>query len=237
MLVEMGQGNDTVQDLVLYLYESYHRDCKCLESLGNLRALQVLTICRDDGEGAYMYDPEETDDILFWQALAGALGRVQHNIELRLRGNRWLDITFTNFAVAMQGVSNIRTFHSCRDVVTWESAAIFLSTLACWPSLENVTLGSFDSAAKPPPSGELRGLTNLLKLPSLRSVEFNMFRFTSDVSRAMLTAFEEGWFVTNIRLIHCYMGEDIEDDLYDYDADQNDDDDQAGTIRALVRVL
>jgi hypothetical protein len=111
-LVEMSQGNDTVQYLGLYLYESYRRDCKCLESLANLKALQVLTIYQDEGKGAYMFDPEEPDDILFWLALAGALGRVQHHIELQLKGNRWLDATFTNFAVAMQGVSNIRTFHS-----------------------------------------------------------------------------------------------------------------------------
>jgi hypothetical protein len=115
-----------------------------------------------------------------------------------------------------------------------------MSVLVSLPSLENVILETFASA-KPPPGGELRGLMNLLKSPSLRSIEFYKFSFTSDVSQALLVAFQEGSFVANLRFTECYLGKDVDyydDDDYDEDDDDgNEDDDQAGTVRALVRGL
>jgi hypothetical protein len=68
----------------------------------------------------------------------------------------------------------------------------------------------------------------------LRSIEFSKFRFTSDVSRALLVAFEEGSLVAHLRFTECYLGKDV--DEYD-DANSNEDGDHAGTIRALARFL
>jgi hypothetical protein len=75
-LVRLRQGNDTVQKVLLHLQKDYHRDYGVLECLGNLGALQVLTIsrCKDDDDYC------EADAIIFWQAFAGALSRVQHHI-------------------------------------------------------------------------------------------------------------------------------------------------------------
>jgi hypothetical protein len=182
--VKLSQGNDTVQDVVLFRYRDYHRDYEMLRVLeevaGNLEALRVLTIRflygrrdeKDDDE-----DDPEVAESLYWQAFAGALSRVRHPIELRLDGDCCDDIYFTNFAVAIQGLPTIRTFRSS-DEVPWEDANTLMSALASLPSLENVTLGCFYYERRSP-GGEFPGLTNLLKSPSLRSIEFSGFNFTN----------------------------------------------------------
>jgi hypothetical protein len=62
------------------------------------------------------------------------------------------------------------------------------------------------SFAKPPhPNGEFPGLKNLLQSPSLRSINFYLVQFTSGLSRALLAAFQEGSFVTDLRIRDCYL--------------------------------
>jgi hypothetical protein len=213
---------------VLYQYRDYHRDYKMLrvlgEGFGNLEALRVLTIRLEYGRRDERDDYEDDPDVagsLYWQAFADALGRVRHPIEVRLDEESCDNMYFTKFAVAIQGVSTIRTFRSGEDV-PWEDADILMSALASLPSLENVILGCFYYERRPP-AGEFPGLTNLMKSPSLRSIEVSELPFTSGLSRAMLAAFEEGSFVTDLRLSDCYLG---------YEGD-----DRAGAILALVQAL
>jgi hypothetical protein len=181
----------------------------------------VLSTRDDDG------DDSEVADSLYWQALNGVLGRLRHSIGLRLVGKYWKDIDFTIFAVAMEGVSTIRTFHSS-NFVSCESGSTLMSALASLPSLENVTLGSFHVDTDVGRASELRGLTNLLKSPSLRSIEFSNFIFTRVRSLALLAAFEEGSFVTNLRFTCCNAG---------YESHEHDEDNIDGTIHALVQEL
>ena len=144
---ELSQGNDTVKEVVLYLHGDYHHDYKILrvlgKSFGNLRALRVVTIyshrfvCRNEGDDDLAdYRVAES---LYWQAFTGALGRVRHPIEFRLEGN-YCDC-IEDFAVAIQGVSTIQSFHFGENTVLRESADILMSALASLPSLESVTLG------------------------------------------------------------------------------------------------
>jgi hypothetical protein len=78
-----------------------------------------------------------------------------------------------------------------------------MSALASLPSLENVTLGSFGGYEDGfHPHCAFRALTNLLKSPSLRSIEFSTSNFRSDGSKALLAAFEEGSVVTTLRLAY-----------------------------------
>jgi hypothetical protein len=219
--VKLSQGNDTVQQVVINLYRDYHRDTKMLRVLGNLEALRVLTI------RFQLYEDEEGDDhaerevaeSLYWQAFAGALVQLRHHIELRLDGEYRKETDFTYFAAAIQGVSTIRTFHSDKDTVEWESINTLLYALASLPSLEKVTLGDFFNEDK----DRYPGLTNLLKSPSLRSIEFSKIYFTHGLSRALLAAFEEGSFATDLRFSQCYFGEE--------------DDDETGRILALLQAL
>ena len=145
--MRLSQGNDTVKEVVLYLHGDYHHDYKILrvlgKSFGNLRALRVVTIyshrfvCRNEGDDDLAdYRVAES---LYWQAFTGALGRVRHPIEFRLEGN-YCDC-IEDFAVAIQGVSTIQSFHFGENTVLRESADILMSALASLPSLESVTLG------------------------------------------------------------------------------------------------
>jgi hypothetical protein len=237
--VKLSEGNDTVEEVVLNLNEDLHRDYKTLgvleEGFGNLGALRVLTICFLSYEAPYEYTPPRdqggkfldqaslrTGISLYWQAVTGILHRVPNYIELRLDGDYSEVVNYTNLALAIQGVSTIRTFHS-GDAFPWESANTIMSALASLPSLENVTL-AFDCDYRRIAAGKFRGLTKLLKLTSLRSIEFSKVPFTSSVSRALLAAFEEGSFVTDLRFTHCYFGARISGD-------------QTGTINALVQAL
>lgn len=92
-----------------------------------------------------------------------------------------------------------------------------MSALASLPSLESVVLRYLNYEK----AGEYRGLTNLLKMPSLKVIEFTGIHFTSGRGRALLAAFEEGSFVAQLRFIGCSLG---------LGGDGND---QTGTILAL----
>jgi hypothetical protein len=239
--VKLSQGNDTVQNLVLYLNVDYYRDDKTLRKLikgfGNLEALRVLTIRAFQEHTATRDDAGDGDDddseVACWQALNGVLARLRHNIELRLDGlggTSWEDVDFTNLAVAMEGVSTIQTFHSsdCFSCFLDSTGSTLMSALASLPSLENVTLGSFHVDSDITQANELRGLTNLLKSPSLRSIEFSKFVFTRCRSLALLAAFEEGSFVTDLRFTCCYRG---------YESDDHSEENMDGTVHALVQAL
>jgi Ran GTPase-activating protein (RanGAP) involved in mRNA processing and transport len=115
-------------------------------------------------------------------------------------------------------LSTIRAFRS-DGAIPWESADTLMSTLASLPSLEDVTLGFFGGWAY----CALRELTNLVKSPSLRSIEFSETYFTSDGSKALLAAFEGGSFTT-LRLTRCDLGDSLSSDLVE-------------TIRMLVQAL
>jgi hypothetical protein len=166
---ELSQGNDTVQEIMLFLDTDYARDYELLrvlgESFGNLRALRVVTVNSRGhtlfDEGDYdLTEPEVGDELLYWQAFAGALGRVRYHIELHLNGNWCSHVNFTNFAVAIQGVLTIRSFRSGEHALPWRDANTLMSALATLPSLENVTLGNFINDI---PGVELDGLTNLMR--------------------------------------------------------------------------
>jgi hypothetical protein len=240
--VELSQGNNTVQDVVLYrcTRRYYNHDYETLrvlgEVVGNLEALQRLTIYLIYGSrnNRTEHEDPEVAESLYWQAFAGVLGRVRHPIELRLYGQFFGDTFLHNFAAAMQGASTIRTFRSGQEVVPWEKSDILMSALASLPSLENVTLESFDYDEDLPPTGGFPGLTNLLKSPSLRSIEFSGIKFTRHVSWALQAAFEEGSFVNNLRFTDCgCMGDDLTDKLVYEDANNQ----ISSTLLALVQTL
>jgi hypothetical protein len=244
----MSQGNITVRQVILYLYDDYLLDYEtCQVVLGgglcNLKALQVLTIRSEDrfrAEGGYDGDEEGSmrplywqpvlttrledgirtegdydcnkgeEDVmgpLYWQAFANALCRVRQKIDLRLDGgSSWFENKVNRFTHAIQGIRTIWSFNS-GHVIYWDDIHELLSALASLPSLEIVTIGHYpfqgdaDDAFESPES-----LTKLLKLPSLRSIEFSCFRFTADLCQALLAAFNEGSFVTDLWLTDCFLG-------------------------------
>jgi hypothetical protein len=157
-----------------------------VNTFGNLEALRVLTIhfvwgCRHDGRRFHKGGGDgnyHEVELIYWQAFASALGRVRQHIELRFDGSyNQQKIDFAAFAVAIQGVSTIRTFYFTGEYDTYWQANTLMSALASLPSLEKVTLGSFDNAEVHAAYASFPGLTNLLKSSSLRSIEFSGFYF------------------------------------------------------------
>jgi hypothetical protein len=219
---KLSQGNDTVEEVTLVL-EIESADYELLrvlgKGLGNLTALRVLTVF-DSRSGDNL-----AEDLLYWQAFAGALSQVRQPIEFRLDGS-WHHVNFTNFAVAMQGVSTIRTFRFAEHAILWEDANAFISALAILPSLEKVTLGDFINKIQ---DVEVPGLTNLLKAPSMRSIEFYKMGFERGLSWALAAGFEEGSFVTDLRFTNCYAAYEGDDGCIK--------DQQASTHKALVQIL
>jgi hypothetical protein len=193
--VKLSQGNDTVQEVVLNLHGDCHRVYNIMRVLAdgfdNLEALRVLTICPKFDDDDDDHAGHEEVHSLYHKALTCALSRVRCHVELRLVEDWPERFYFNKFTEALKGLSTIRTFHSYDDAVDWESADILMASLASMPSLENVTLGSFWYERRPP-AGEFPALTNLLKSPSLRSIEFSRIQLTSGLSRALQAAFEEG---------------------------------------------
>jgi hypothetical protein len=236
--VKLSQGNDTVQEVVINLFQDFYRDHKTLlvlqEVVGNLESLQRLTIHQKYGYGrGNVDDYSEAVESLYWQAFAGVLGGVRHPIEVRLDGEYRDDETlydFAAFTAAMQGVSTIRSFHSSERAVTWEASDTLMSALASLPSLESVTLESF-YCGNHPSNCNFPGLTDLLVSSSLRSVKFSKIRFTCGLSQALLDAFKQGSFVTDLRFTDCNCvrggdGNDVEEDEA-----------EIAIIRAVVQAL
>jgi hypothetical protein len=231
---KLSRGNDTVQKVTLYLYGDYYRDYKMLrvlgESFGNLESLQVLTVRSQNSQPRDEGDDDDVEDgvmeSLYWQAFAGALGQVRNQIELRLAGKYWdSNGGFTGFTAAIQGVSTIQTFWTGSEI-DLESASILLSALASLPSLENVTLWFTDEEA---PHVAFPELKILLKSSSLRFIEFFKMYCGSGLSQALVEAYEEGSFVTQLRFANCYTAcEDDHGDIHDQ---------STATHKALVQIL
>jgi hypothetical protein len=211
-VVKLSQGNDTVKHICLYLYVDSYRDHKMLhilgEGVGNLKALQEITIIqvyarRDMVDDDHAEREEATS--LYWQAFASVLGQVCSNqIELHLTGNFLGGINYTHFAAAIQGVSTIQYFQSDPNAVPRESVNTLMLALASLPSLVYVELGSFGFEEP----GDCRGLTDLLKSPSLQYIEFCQVHFTRALSHAVLAGFEEGSFVAKLTFSNCSLGND-----------------------------
>jgi hypothetical protein len=188
--------------------------------LGNLKALQILTIYSIFGsrtEEGYDDDEEDALKSLYWQAFANALGHVRQKIELRLDGgSSWFENKVNRFTCAIQGLRNIWIFNSWH-VIVWDEIHELLSALATLvPSLEIAIIGHYPFGEDYPGFGGIfevnfdspESLTELLKLPSLRSIEFSRLHFKPDLCQALLAAFNEGSVVTDLRLTDCFLGHD-----------------------------
>jgi hypothetical protein len=106
-------------------------------------------------------------------------------------------------ARAFRGHSTITGFE-VGDNVPFESLDAFYSALATLPAMESITLGSpeviqADESALSYP----KSLTELLRVPSLRSVCFYHFYFTRALCQATASALVEGTAITSLEFIEC----------------------------------
>lgn len=92
--VKLSKGNNTVEEVILYVFVDSYRDYKSLsvlgEVVGNLEALQTLMIHQMYArryDGGDDLAEREVRDTLYWQAFGSALGQARQDIELHFTGD------------------------------------------------------------------------------------------------------------------------------------------------------
>jgi hypothetical protein len=106
------------------------------------------------------------------------------------------------FAQAIRGYPTIRSFNG-GYAFPYDFLDKFYSALATLPALESITC--YDGARSEDESTltNLKSLTELLRVPTLRSVHFRMFSFTSAICQAIANSLIEGTVITNFKFSHC----------------------------------
>jgi hypothetical protein len=195
-----SEGNDTIGSVSLFPYVGYPRSYalwdKVGQGVGNLKALAVLNI--------HLYENlfNEPD----WEILACILSHIQNKIELQIIGGDILGAEeMLAFAAAIQGHPSITRFQSgC----SFENAAALCSALTTLPNLESSVLEYQEGR-----QGEVATLwgpesvTEFLRAPALRIVEFRFFYFTSLLCEAIATALKQGSSIISLTLHSCCFPE------------------------------
>jgi hypothetical protein len=189
--VALSQKKTSVEIVVLYPFDSdagnYEFWDKAGQIVGNLIELKTLQInARNEGG-----DEARTPD---WEILTRILPYLRRKVELFFIKNGFeaeLE-EIQGLARVIHGHSMISEFRSQMDF-TFANFIPWCSTLATLPHLERVALGLWE----PETEDELvlvnlEPLTELLRAPALRFVEFKHFYFTDALCRATATALEEG---------------------------------------------
>jgi hypothetical protein len=207
--VGQSQGNERVKAVAIYPYLFHGQDDevwdKVGQAVGNMQALKVLRITtrsyRDDGDdGEDSHNPD-------WEMLARILRHIRQKVRVTLDGNgQWDAEESRSFAAAIHGHPTITCFEDSSGVFPCEASDALYSALATLPALESITLSNYGPDTQPEDESALanpESLTELSRLPSLRSVCFNHFYFTRALCEATATALMEGTAVTKLEFRDC----------------------------------
>jgi hypothetical protein len=191
--IAQSQGNDTIARVKLCPFDidpgNYELWDKVGRGVGNLKSLGVLRIkCN----GSF----NKPD----WEILARILPHIQSKIELQIAGvGTQRTEGMRAFARAIQGHPAIVAI---RVGFFFESAAILWNALTTLPNLESAVLEHYqlfsEKKIRTPES-----LTEFLRAPSLRSVEFRFTQFTSSLCQATAMALRQGSPITSLILCGC----------------------------------
>jgi hypothetical protein len=206
--VIQSRGNESVEEVYLYPNAFYGEDddawYKVGEAVGNLQALERLRIStRDRTYGDHYADQVLPDPD--WGELALILSRLRQKVMVDLDdSDLWAVGELRALARVIRGHPMIRSFDSCYNF-PYESMDSLYSSLATLPALESITLSNTRRQARPDEStlAHHKSLTKLLRVPSLRSVSFDCFSFTSALCQATANAFMEGTAVTKLEFKSC----------------------------------
>jgi hypothetical protein len=198
--VALSQGNMSINHVELFPYQpdlgsrNYELWDKVGQGVGNLKSLIVLRIyhCRLDG--------------LDWQILARILPYIQNKITLQIDGGFIEGVEdMRAFARAIQGHPAIT--HLKADV-SFECTATLCSTLTTLPNLESVILTQQRLGRGEVPTFQFpESMTDFLRAPSLRVVEFRYFCFTGSLCLAAAMALRQGSSITSLVLVECSFPE------------------------------
>jgi hypothetical protein len=216
--VSQSEGNESIEEVVLYPYSVNGHDYEVLEkvgkAIGNLQALKALCIASENNHDSSDEDDDDDDDeevvppILDCEMLARILSHVRQRITMDITEALAWDVEESRLLVrAIHGHPTITGFDVGRNFPHESSDALY-SALATLPALEAIRLCRRQIRAEDEsPLAHPESLTELLRVPSLRSVGFDFFDFTPALSRATANALMEGTVITTLEFISCTFPE------------------------------
>jgi hypothetical protein len=178
------------------------------QAIGNLQSLERLRISATDIYDGDEEVAEEDLPIHIWEKLSRILSKVRQKVEVNLTDTCHLNqeedaMEFRMFARAIHGHPTITSFDDGQDFPS-ESLVALYSALAAMPALESIRLGQRKARSEDESAlAHLESLTELLRVPSLRSVEFADFNFPSDLCQATANALMGGTGVTKLEFHDC----------------------------------
>ena len=199
--VRLSRANKSVENVRIYPYDLEQYSDEVLDrvgqAVGNLQALEELKISNHNSHNNH---EESGFPIPDWERLPRILSHMRQNVKVTVYNGEsdtdlWSVGEVHGIARAIRGHPTITSF-VCEDTLPQEASDILYSALATLPALESIRISS-------PPEGETtlanrESLTDLLRAPSLRSVCFSEFYFTSALCQAAANALVEGTAITNL---------------------------------------
>jgi hypothetical protein len=211
--INQSRCNERVQEVYLSLYLLVGQDIevwdKVGQAVGNLQALSCIHISTHNYE--YHYDGNEEVPITDWEILARILSHVRQRITLIITpdedeelGSAWGAENCRSFARAIHGHPTLTSFEG-GSRFPYECLGVLYIALSTLPALESICLSNRglhtpdDKSALANPES----LTELLRIPSLRSVLFHGFYFTRALCHATANALVKGTVITKLEIRHC----------------------------------
>jgi hypothetical protein len=197
------RGNENIIVVELDPHAFYGRDDevwdKVGQAVGELQALERLSI-----SNPMVYDDDGDDQVVpipDWEILASILRHIRQKVTVDISEyHGWATEEVQPFARVIRGHSAISGFDSCYNF-PYESMDMLYSALATLPALEWIRL--YSPAEDEITFANPESLTELLRVPSLRSVWFRKFDFTSALCQATANALVEGTAITYLEFRNC----------------------------------
>jgi hypothetical protein len=201
--LSQSRGNGYVGDVFLfpYSFDGQSDDCwdKVGEAVENLQALKNLHIST---RSQYSDDDDGDDQVPIpdWEIVASILLHVRQKVNLDISEyHRWATEEVQPFARAIRWHPS---FDGGRNF-PYEFVDTLYSTLATLPALESITCYNWARAEDESTLTNLKSLTELLRVPTLRFVHFRWFSFTPAFCQAAANVLIEGTAITNIKFSIC----------------------------------
>jgi hypothetical protein len=211
----LSRGNEIVEQVWLcsHVLNGHNDDVwdNVGQAIGNLQALTMLYI--DNSRTCRCRRREDQDSPTpDWERLTRILSRMRQKISLSLAPisayfPAWGADDCRLFAQAIRGHPTITCFDGCRDF-PYESLHALYSGLATLPALESIKLHSRRPHIRPNDEFALKNiesLTELLRVPSLRSIYFDDFYFTHALCEAIASALTEGSAISKLQFQYCSL--------------------------------
>jgi hypothetical protein len=170
------------------------------QAIGQLHGLYRIHICTTN-------DDDEVLPISYWEILARILTQLRQKIAVNITDIVYWDAEQCRlFAQAIHGHPTITSFED-GETFPYASLDSLYSALATLPALESIGLcGGRRRTPRLDDEATLahpESLTELLRVPSLRSVAFDYFDFTPALCQATANALMEGTAITKLEFINC----------------------------------